>query len=132
MVHGKESEAELRAILRAAYDAGFEGVTLHPYGYEDYLGPGQWDRWKIILDQARRLGLVVWQQDDRNYPSGFAMGKVVAAHPEFGRTHLVEAAEQVCDRPAKRLLPRYPLALAGPRFSRGGQRLSRKKANRST
>jgi hypothetical protein len=101
MVQGKESEAELRAIIRAAYDAGFEGVTLHPYGYEDYLGPGQWDRWKIILDQARRLGLVVWQQDDRNYPSGFAMGKVVTAHPEFGRTRLVEAAQQVLTGPQK-------------------------------
>ena len=101
MVLGKESEAELRAILRAAYDAGFEGVTLHPYGYEDYLGPGQWDRWKIIFDQARRLGLVVWQQDDRNYPSGFAMGKVVTAHPEFGRTRLVEAARHVLTGPQK-------------------------------
>ena len=101
MVHGNESEAELRAIVRAAYDAGFEGVTLHPYSYEDYLGPGQWDRWKIILDQARRLGLVVWQQDDRNYPSGFAMGKVVAAHPEFGRTRLVEAAQHSLTGPQK-------------------------------
>ena len=101
MVHGKETEAELRAILRAAYDAGFEGVTLHPYGYEDYLGPGQWNRWKIILDQARRLGLAVWQQDDYNYPSGFAMGRVVAAHPEFGRTHLVEAAQQLLTGPQK-------------------------------
>jgi hypothetical protein len=105
MVHGHETEAELRAILRAAYDAGFEGVTLHPYDYQDYLGPGQWDRWKIIFDQARRLGLAVWQQDDRDYPSGFAAGKVLAAHPEFGRTFLNEAARQ---------------SLAGPRngFSR--------------
>jgi alpha-L-rhamnosidase len=101
MVQGKETEAELRAIIRAAYDAGFEGVTLHPYGYEDYLAPGQWDRWKIIFDQARRLGLAVWQQDDRNYPSGFAMGKVVAAHPEFGRTRLVEAAQHDLTGPQK-------------------------------
>ncbi len=101
MVHGKETEAELRAIVRAAYDAGFEGVTLHPYGYEDYLGPGQWNRWKIILDQARRLGLAVWQQDDRNYPSGFAAGRVVAAHPEFGRTRLVETAQRSLTGPKK-------------------------------
>jgi hypothetical protein len=101
MVHGKESEAELRTILRVAYDAGFEGVTLHPYNYEDYLGPGQWQRWKIILDQARRLGLVVWQQDDRNYPSGFAAGKVLTAHPELGRTTLAEAAKHVLTGPRK-------------------------------
>lgn len=101
MVHGRETEAELRSIVRAAYDAGFEGVTLHPYDYDDYLGPGQWDRWKIIFDQAHRLGLVVWQQDDRNYPSGFACGKVTAAHPEYGRTFLTEATQQVVDGPKK-------------------------------
>jgi hypothetical protein len=39
------------------------------------------------------LGLIVWQQDDLNYPSGFAAGRVVAAHPELGRTNLVEAAK---------------------------------------
>jgi hypothetical protein len=101
MIHGRESEAELREIMRVAYQAGFEGVTLHPYTYEDYLGPGQWDRWKIICDEARRLGLVVWQQDDLNYPSGFAAGKVVKAHPEFGRTSLVIAAQQALAGPQK-------------------------------
>ena len=99
MVHGNESEAELREIMRVAYDAGFEGVTLHPYCYEDYLGPGQWDRWKIVFDQARRLGLIVWQQDDYNYPSGFALGRVVKAHPEYGRTTLVEAAQHTLTGP---------------------------------
>lgn len=94
MVHGDESEAELRTLMRVAFDAGFEGVTLHPYNYDDYLGPGQWQRWKIVLDEARRLGLIVWQQDDRNYPSGFAAGKVVAAHPEFARWTLREAAHE--------------------------------------
>jgi hypothetical protein len=65
MVHGNETEAQLRQILRVAYEAGFEGVALHPYNYADYLGPGQWDRWRILLDEAQRLGLCIWQQDDR-------------------------------------------------------------------
>ena len=99
MIHGNESEAELRAILRAVYDGGFEGVTLHPYQYPDYLGPRQWNQWKIVFDQARRLGLVVWQEDDCHYPSGCAAGKVVAAHPEFARTMLVEAACKVLKGP---------------------------------
>jgi len=94
MVHGNETEEPLRQILRVAYDAGFEGVTLHPYNYTDYLGPGQWDRWRILLDEARRLGLCIWQQDDRNYPSGFAAGTVVAAHPEFARSAIAEALRQ--------------------------------------
>jgi hypothetical protein len=93
-IDGRETEAELRAMVRAVYDAGFEGVTLLPINWADYLGPGHWDRLRIIIDQARRLGLVVWHEDDQTYPSGFAAGKVVAAHPEFGRTTLVEALQQ--------------------------------------
>ena len=101
LIHGTESETELRAALRAAHDGGCEGVTLHPYHYEDFLGPGQWKQWKIIFDEAHRLGLAVWQEDDKTYPSGFAAGKVVRANPEFGRTMLVEAAQHVLTGPRK-------------------------------
>ena len=94
-IHGNESEPELRAILRAIHEGGFEGIVLHPFHYEDFLGPRQWAQWKIVFDEARRLGLAVWQEDDQTYPSGFAAGKVVAAHPEYGRTMLVEAAKHV-------------------------------------
>ena len=99
MVHGNETDAELRQILRVAYDAGFEGVTLHPYNYTDYLGPGQWERWRVLLDEAQRLGLCLWQQDDRNYPSGFAAGTVVAAHPEFARSTVAEALRRTLTGP---------------------------------
>ena len=100
-VHGDESESELRAILRAIHAGGFEGVLLHPHHYEDYLGPRQWAQWKIVFDEAHRLGLAVWQQDDRAYPSGFAAGKVVTANPRHGRTTLVEAAKHVLTGPQR-------------------------------
>jgi hypothetical protein len=66
MLHGEESDDELRRFLDVAYRFGFEGVTLHPYDYKDFLGDGEWSRWKVIVDHARKLGLAVWQQDDKN------------------------------------------------------------------
>jgi hypothetical protein len=85
MLHGEESDAELRRILEVAYEFGFEGVTLHPYDLKDYLGEGQWRRWKVIVEHARKLGLAVWQQDDRDYPSGYAGGSIGAREPELAR-----------------------------------------------
>jgi hypothetical protein len=85
MLHGKESDEELRAFLDTAYRFGFEGVTLHPYLFEGYLGEGQWHRWQVIVDYARKLGLVVWQQDDKDYPSGWAGGTIVRQDRELAR-----------------------------------------------
>jgi len=73
----RRSDDELRRFLDVAYRFGFEGVTLHPYDYKDFLGDGEWSRWKVIVDHARKLGLAVWQQDDKNYPSGYAAGTIV-------------------------------------------------------
>ena len=108
MVHGNESEAELRAIIStAAYDGGFEGVTLHPYNYEDYLGPGQWDGGRSSLMRPAVWG---WRLAGGRPQLSvrFCAGKVVAAHPEFGRTTLVEAAGAGLDRSEERLFARRP------------------------
>ena len=85
MVHGDESDEELRQFMEVAYRFGFEGVTLHPYNFQGFLEDGMWKRWRVILEQARKLGLVVWQQDDKNYASGYAAGKVVAKDRRLAR-----------------------------------------------
>ena len=91
MLHGSESDDELRRSLEAVHRFGFEGVTLHPYDYQDFLGEGHWRRWKTIVEHARKLGLVVWQQDDKNYPSGYAAGSIVAKDRRLARWEIVLA-----------------------------------------
>jgi len=84
-IHGNESDEVLRQFMDLIHRFGFEGVTLHPYDMEGFLEEGMWHRWRAILEQARKLGLVVWQQDDKDYPSGYAGGKIVAQDRKLGR-----------------------------------------------
>ena len=91
MVHGNESDDELRESLRQVERFGFEGVTLHPYDYRDFLGEGNWGRWRLITEEARKLGLTVWEQDDQDYPCGYAAGKVVAMNRNWARWEMVLA-----------------------------------------
>jgi len=100
MLHGEESDDELRRFLDVAYRFGFEGVTLHPYDYKDFLGDGEWSRWKVIVDHARKLGLAVWQQDDKNYPSGYAAGTIVREDRTLARWEIALVYRQPYRGPA--------------------------------
>jgi hypothetical protein len=100
MVHGAESDQELRQSMRQIYRFGFEGVTLHPYDYQDFLGQGNWSRWRVITDEARKLGLTVWEQDDKDYPCGYAAGKVVERNREWGRWEVYLAQRQTVEGPS--------------------------------
>jgi hypothetical protein len=105
MVHGNESDDELRRFLDVAYRFGFEGVTLHPYNYQDFLGDGEWNRWKVIVEHSRKLGLAVWQQDDRNYPSGYAAGTIVQKDPSLARWEIALIGEHRKEGPAAMEIP---------------------------
>jgi hypothetical protein len=85
MVHGTETEDELRQFMQVIHKFGFEGVTLHPYDFKGFLEENNWKQWRVIVDAARKLGLTVWEQDDKDYPCGYAGGKVVAQNKELGR-----------------------------------------------
>ena len=105
MIHGNETDEELRSFLDVAYRFGFEGVTLHPYNYEDFLGEGEWSRFKVIVDHALKLGLAVWQQDDKNYPSGYAAGTIVKKDPSLARWEIVLAGAHRKHGPAEMDIP---------------------------
>jgi len=85
MVHGTESADELRSFMEVVHRFGFEGVTLHPYDFKGFLEETNWKQWRVIVEAARKLGLTVWEQDDKDYPCGYAAGKVVARNQEFAR-----------------------------------------------
>ena len=55
MVHGRETDEELRKLMEVVYRFGFEGVTLHPYDFQGFLEEGMWRRWRGFF-RITRLG----------------------------------------------------------------------------
>ena len=48
----------------------------------DYLSPQFFDRVKIAVDEAARLGMNYWLYDEGGWPSGQACGQVLRARPD--------------------------------------------------
>jgi hypothetical protein len=100
IVHATESDDELREFMQVIYRFGFQGVTLHPYDLQGFLQENNWRSWRTIVDEARRLGLTVWEQDDKNYPCGYAGGAVVAKDRRFAKWEVTMPHQRVCSGPA--------------------------------
>lgn len=50
----------------------------------DYLSPEYFQKVKIAVDEAARLGMHYWLYDEGGWPSGQATGRVVSARPDLG------------------------------------------------
>ena len=99
----------LRAQLQdmAAHGARSVCMLPMPHGFRpdstnnsldpDYLTPEYFDRVRLAVDEAARLGMNWWLYDEGGWPSGQALGKVVEGHPELGVQRMtrerIEAAE---------------------------------------
>jgi hypothetical protein len=59
----------------------------------DYLSPQFFDRVKIAVDEAARLGMNYWLYDEGGWPSGQAGGRVLASHPEVRIHALMRRAD---------------------------------------
>ncbi|MEI2724454.1 MAG: hypothetical protein V9H26_13245 [Verrucomicrobiota bacterium] len=51
----------------------------------DYLTPEYFERVREAVEEAARLGMMWWLYDEGGWPSGQALGNVVAGHPELTR-----------------------------------------------
>lgn len=87
--HG-ESESILREEIHKMHEGGMGGMVVESRPHPDYLGPRWWRDLRVIMDEARRLGMQVWLFDDQSYPSGWSAGLVRQAHPEFLKVYLAE------------------------------------------
>ena len=91
------SELERQISLMA--EGGWGGFFMHARsGLETrYLGESWMTCIGRCLGAARKYGLKAWLYDEETWPSGFAGGLSVAAHPSFRATQLVC---HLSDRPA--------------------------------
>lgn len=55
----------------------------------DYLTPEYFERVRLAVDEAARLGMHWWLYDEGGWPSGQAVGKVTEGRPEFGQQRVV-------------------------------------------
>jgi hypothetical protein len=54
-----------------------------------YLTPEHMDQMKFVVQEARKRGMKIWLQDESDYPSGFAGGKISQLYPQLGQQGIV-------------------------------------------
>jgi alpha-L-rhamnosidase len=83
--NGELEPGELLRQVHLMYDRGVLGFVIH--GREglgiEYLSEDWFDRCRLVIAEAARLGMKVWIYDDLNWPSGYAGGRVVARDPSY-------------------------------------------------
>ena len=54
-----------------------------------YLTPEHMDQMKFVVQEAGKRGMKIWLQDESDYPSGFAGGKISQQYPQLGMQGIV-------------------------------------------
>jgi len=90
---------ELRRQIALMDEGGWGGFFMHTrVGLRtQYLGKPWFDSVRVCVEEARKRGMGAWIYDEDRWPSGFAGGLTVAAHPEHRLQFLVA---KVDNRPA--------------------------------
>ena len=52
-------------------------------GVPTYLSPEHMDQMKFVVQEAKKRGMKMWLQDESDYPSGFAGGKMIQQYPQL-------------------------------------------------
>ncbi len=87
--HGEE-EGILKDEIRKMHDNGIGGFIVEARPHPDYLGQGWWRDLRVILQEAKRLGMEMWIFDDSAYPSGYGGGRLKELYPEALKTYMRE------------------------------------------
>ena len=89
---------ELRRQIALMDEGGWGGFYMHTrVGLRtQYLGKSWFECIRASIDEARKRGMGAWIYDEDRWPSGFAGGLTVAAHPEYRLQFLIC---KVDDRP---------------------------------
>ena len=48
-----------------------------------YLTPEHMTQMKFVVQEAKKRGMKIWLQDESDYPSGFAGGKMIKEYPQL-------------------------------------------------
>ena len=58
-------------------------------GEPNYLSPEHMEQMRFVVREAAKRGMKIWLQDESDYPSGFAGGKIRKEYPQLGMQGIV-------------------------------------------
>lgn len=73
---------EARSVCVVPMPHEFRPITMNTSMDVDYLSPEFFQRVKVAVDEAARLGMNYWIYDEGGWPSGQAAGRVVRTRPD--------------------------------------------------
>lgn len=114
-MNGRITEEGIIKQLNDAKTAGFGGTTVLPMDNMSpvYLTPAYFDRYKLILETSKKLGMDVILYDDVGFPSGTAGGIIEREYPQFLRKSLDKTEIDVSGLPYfKSMVPEGKLMAA--------------------
>jgi hypothetical protein len=88
--NGELDPAEMEWQLREYKDKGISGVFLHGrFGLKvPYVSDEWFERVKIAVDLAKKIGIDMWVYDEMNWPSGTAERQVLKKYPYLAQRYL--------------------------------------------
>jgi hypothetical protein len=95
------TDDQIRGTLRDLAGQQVKQVFVHPRPglMTPYLSPEWFRLWKVALDEATKLDMLVWIYDENSYPSGFAGGWVPELMPEARGRGLVFSNSSKSNQP---------------------------------
>ena len=86
----KERKARIVQDLDRLSANGIFIVNVSPgRGVPAYLSPEHMAQMKFVVQEAKKRGMKIWLQDESDYPSGFAGGKIRQLYPQLGMQGIV-------------------------------------------
>ena len=88
--NGQVTTERVREMLQQYKAEGIGGVFIHPRPglITEYLSPEWFEMWQFAVTECQRLGMECHIYDENGFPSGFAGGEVLSAHPELAAHYL--------------------------------------------
>jgi hypothetical protein len=100
-INGTLTDEGIVKQLTDSKAAGFSGVAVLPLDstLPEYLGNDYFDRYRTILETAKKLGMNIILYDDTGFPSGTAGGIIEREYPQFLRKSLDKTEVDVSGLP---------------------------------
>ena len=94
----------LREELAKIDECGIKAFCVESRPHPDFVGPGWWRDFDLLLEEARARGMKIWILDDAHFPTGMANGLIPQKYPERARQYaMIQTTDAVGPVPCAEL-----------------------------